>query len=53
MPSFIHEDFLLHGKTARRLYHEFARRFGLGTIDSGNTPESVSFAQAAEYFGLS
>ncbi len=36
-----------------RLYHEFARRFGLGTIDSGNTPESVSFAQAAEYFGLS
>ena len=24
MPSFIHEDFLLHGKTARRLYHEFA-----------------------------
>ena len=34
------------------LYRELARRFGLGMIDSGNSPESVSFSEAAEYFGL-
>jgi thymidylate kinase len=35
-----------------RLYQELARRYGLGTIDSGNTTESVSFSEAARYFGL-
>jgi hypothetical protein len=35
-----------------RLYESFARRFGLGIIDSGNTSESVSAAEAAAYLGI-
>ena len=25
MPTFIHDDFLLHTRTARRLYHEYSK----------------------------
>jgi thymidylate kinase len=35
-----------------RLYETFARRFGLGMVDSGNTSESVSAGEAAKYFGI-
>ena len=35
-----------------RLYDLFARRFGLGIIDSGKTPEKVCVSMAAEYLGL-
>lgn len=35
-----------------RLYEEFARRFGLGIVDSGTTSETASVSQAAEYFGI-
>lgn len=35
-----------------RLYEEFARRFGLGIVDSGNTPERASVSMAAEYLGI-
>src|SRR5207237_10034262 len=35
-----------------RLYAELAARFGLGTVDSGNTSESLSASKAAEYLGI-
>ena len=35
-----------------RLYAELASRFGLGTVDSGNTSESLSASKAAEYLGI-
>src|SRR5438309_403300 len=35
-----------------RLYAELAARFGLGTLDSGNTSESLSASKAAEYLGI-
>lgn len=35
-----------------RLYEEFARRFGLGIVDSGNTTETVSASMAAQYLGI-
>ena len=35
-----------------RLYAELAGRFGLGTVDSGNTSESLSASKAAEYLGI-
>src|SRR5438309_5137479 len=35
-----------------RLYAGLGRRFGLGTVDSGNTSESLSASKAAEYLGI-
>jgi len=35
-----------------RLYREFAKRYGLGIVDSGNTSEQVSVSQAAEYLRI-
>jgi hypothetical protein len=35
-----------------RLYEEFARRFGIGTVDSGVSPERATIAKAAEFLGI-
>jgi thymidylate kinase len=36
-----------------RLYHEYARRFALGEVDSGRTSEEESARQVMEYLGIS